>query len=327
MLTLEDTVEIKVLHKQGKSIRQIARETGYSRNTVRSYLRTDKPPEYKKRASRPSKLDKHKQYLKERTLNARPHKLPATVLMREIREQGYQGELTILRDFLREIQATLPEEVVRYETKPGEQLQIDWWEVRKGKHPLYCFTAVLGYSRKLYIEFTESMDELSLLSCHKNAFDYLGGVPRKVLYDNMKTVVIKRNKYGHEQHGYQKTFADFAKHYGFAPRLCRPGRPQTKGKVERHIRYVQGSFYYPLITLKPKSDLDELNYEAKKWLREVGNKRYLREKGKRVDELYLREAAHLQVIAPAYSIAVPTANIAEVKQHALSTYETAAGCP
>ena len=238
MLTLEDTVEIKVLHKQGKSIRAIARETGYSRNTVRTYMRSNKESEYKKRVKRPSKLNSYKQYLEERVKTAQPHVIPAVVLLREIQDKGYQGQLTILRQFLRKIQQVEPEAIKRYETAPGEQMQVDWWEIRKGQNPLHCFAAVLRYSRKLYIEFVRSMKEEQLLRCHQNAFEYFDGVPEKVLYDNMKTVVIKRNKYGKGQHGYQKTFADFAKHYGFLPKLCRPSRPQTKGKIERHIQYV-----------------------------------------------------------------------------------------
>ena len=324
MLTMEDTVEIKVLHKQGKSIRAIARETGFSRNTVRTYLRTEKEPEYKRRAPRPSKLDDYKQYIKERIESARPHAISAVVLLREIRDQGYQGQLTILRQFLRKMQHTEPEEIKRYETEPGEQMQVDWWVARSGKKPLYCFAAVLGYSRKLYVEFVETMEEEQLLNCHQNAFEYFGGVPEKGLYDNMKTVVIKRDKYGKGAHGYQKTFADFAKHYGFIPKLCRPYRPQTKGKVERHIQYVQRNFYYPLITQK-EVDLIEINYEAKKWLRDIANKRYLRARGKKVDELYLQEAAKLKPIAPNYLSAKPTPRDIEVKQHSLMDYERLEG--
>ena len=89
MLTLEDTVEIKVLHKQGKSIRAIARETGYLRNTIRAYLRSNKEPEYKRRVKRPSKLDGYKQYLEERVKSAQPHVIPAVVLalVRKLKDQ------------------------------------------------------------------------------------------------------------------------------------------------------------------------------------------------------------------------------------------------
>jgi transposase len=324
MLIMEQAVEIKILYKQGKSIRQIARETGLSKNTVKKYLRRNDPPKYKKRIEKPSKLEDYKQYLEERVNSASPHILPATVLLKEIQEQGYQGQITILRAFLRKIRTPEPEKIIRYETDPGEQMQVDWWEIRKGKDPLYGFVAVLGYSRKAYLEFTCSMNETTLLNCHQNAFEYFGGVPEKVLYDNMKTVVIKRDKYGKGSHGYQKTFLDFAKHYGFNPKLCRPRRPQTKGKVERSIQYIQKSFYYPLVTLKEEIDRESLNYEALKWLKETANTRLLRERKGTVEELYLQEAAQLKPIPPKYPLSVPKQDLPQVEQHPLSTYEKAA---
>lgn len=326
MLILEQAVEIKILHKQGKSIRQIAKETGYSRNTVKKYLLCDEGPKYKRRAKMPSKLDNYKSYLEDRVNGAKPHVLPAIVLLREIQQQGYQGKITILREFLRDLQTPEPEKIIRYETDPGEQMQVDWWEVRKGKNPLYGFAAILGFSRKTFIEFTTCMDEMALLRSHQNAFEHFGGVPEKVLYDNMKTVVIQRNKYGKGEHGYQKTFLDFAKHYGFTPKLCRPKRPQTKGKVERVIQYIQKSFYYPLITLKPEINIHDLNYEAKTWLKEIADKRRIRELGTTVEERYLQEAGVLQPIAPNYPVSPPQKGVIEVQQHSLSIYEEAAGC-
>ena len=325
MLILEQTVEIKILHKQGKSIRQIAKETGHSRNTVKKYLLNDEHPKYKIRAKMPSKLDDYKNYVEERINSARPYVIPVTVLLREIQKKGYQGKITILRDFVRELRTPEPEKVLRYETEPGEQMQVDWWEVRKGKNPLYGFVATLGFSRKTFIEFTNSMDEMTLLRCHKNAFDYFGGVPEKILYDNMKTVVIQRNKYGKGEHGYQKTFLDFAKHYGFIPKLCRPKRPQTKGKVERVIQYIQNSFYFPLITLGPEMSIEDLNYEARTWLKQVADKRTIRELGFTVEKRYLEEVMFLKPIAPSYRTSQPQQVIIDVQQHSLSIYEEAVG--
>ena len=325
MLILEQTVEIKILHKQGKSIRQIAKETGHSRNTVKKYLLNDEHPKYKIRAKMPSKLDDYKNYVEERINSARPYVIPVTVLLREIQKKGYQGKITILRDFVRELRTPEPEKVLRYETEPGEQMQVDWWEVRKGKNPLYGFVATLGFSRKTFIEFTNRMDEMTLLRCHKNAFDYFGGVPEKILYDNMKTVVIQRNKYGKGEHGYQKTFLDFAKHYGFIPKLCRPKRPQTKGKVERVIQYIQKSFYFPLITLKPEMSIEDLNYEARSWLKQVADERTIRELGVTVEKRYLEEVMFLKPIAPSYRTSQPQQVIIDVQQHSLSIYEEAVG--
>lgn len=322
---MEQIMEIQILYKQGKSIRRIAKDMGLSKNTVKKYLREEGPIKYKARIAKPSKLDKYKEYLKKRIEGAKPHIIPGTVLLKEIREQGYEGKLTILRYFIRQYQAPKPEKIIRYETDPGEQMQVDWWEARGGKKPIYGFVAVLGFSRKAYLEFTTDMQETTLLRCHQNAFSYFGGVPQKVLYDNMKTVVIKRDKYGKGEHGYQKTFLDFAKHYGFNPKLCKPKRPQTKGKVERSIRYIQKSFYYPLITLKPNIDRSNLNYEAIKWLKETANIRFLRERKMRVDELYMHEAGKLGVIPPNYPLSIPIKTVPKIEQHDLSIYEKVAG--
>jgi transposase len=106
--------------------------------------------------------------------------------------------------------------------------------------------ATLGWSRAAYIEFVSDERLETLLSCHEHAFLAFGGVPREVLYDNMRTVVQERDRYGHGQHRFQAGFLDFARHCGFRPRLCRPYRAQSKGKVERFIRYMRGSFWLPL---------------------------------------------------------------------------------
>jgi transposase len=99
-------------------------------------------------------------------------------------------------------------------------------------------------SRAAYIEFCED-ERLETLIRYENAFAAFGGVPREVLYDNMKTVVLERNAYGAGQHRFHPGFLDYAGHAGFLPRLCRPYRAKTKGKVERFIRYVKGSFWVP----------------------------------------------------------------------------------
>ncbi len=168
-------------------------------------------------------------------------------------ELGYRGGLTILREFIRK--QTLPaqaEPVVRFETEPGRQMQVDWGTMRNGKSPLHVFVAVLGYSRMLYIEFTDNMRYDTLEACHRNAFSFFGGVPQEVLYDNMKTVVLQRDAYQTGQHRFHPSLWQFGKEMGFSPRLCRPFRAQTKGKVERMVQYARNSFYIPLMTrLRP----------------------------------------------------------------------------
>jgi len=238
----------------------------------------DEPPRYKARPGRGSKLDAFKPYLVQRIEAARPDWIPATVLFEELRQRGYTGGLTLVRLFTAPLKPTgKPDPVVRFETEPDEQMQVDWAVIRRRPDPLSVFVATLGYSRAAYVEFVTDEKLETLLACHKNAFVFFDGVPREVLYDNMRTVVIGRDVYGPGQHRLQPAFQDFARHYGFLPKLCRPYRARTKGKVERFIHYLRYSFWVPLrsrleplgLTLDPAT----ANVEARKWLRDTANRR------------------------------------------------------
>ncbi len=277
MLVAEEAVEIRVLKRQGKSIREIARTLEVSRNTVRRYLRGEGLPRYE-RESRPSKLDAYKHYLDERVKAAAPDWIPATVLLRELRALGYAGGISILKDHLATLRPVAkPEPLIRFETDPGRQMQADFATIRRGRDRLAVFIATLGWSRASYVEFVTDERLETLLGCHERAFYFFGGVPREVLYDNMRTVVTERDRYGPGLHRYNRTFLDFAHHHGFVPRLCRPYRAQTKGKVERFIGYLRASFYVPLASqLSPeglKVDRDTANARVGAWLREVANAR------------------------------------------------------
>src|SRR5699024_8197152 len=155
MLNLESTVEIRVMARQGYSIKAIARELGVSRNTVRKYLRADSAmPRYTPRAARPTKLDPYKDYLQARIEAARPHWIPATVLLREIREQGYDGGISQLRAWLAPFKQPAEAPLVRFETPPGKQVQVDFTTIRRGRAPLKAFVATLGFSRASYVRFS-----------------------------------------------------------------------------------------------------------------------------------------------------------------------------
>ncbi len=238
---------IKIMYQQGYSKKRIARELGISINTVRKHLSLEEQG-YSCRPAKALKLDDYRDYICKRLQQASPHWIRATVLYEEIKRQGYEGKLSLLRHYLRCLKPVIKEEpIIRFETEPVQQMQVDWACFARGKERLSAFIATLGYSRASYVEFVTDETLGTLLQCHEHAFSYFGGVPHEALYDNMKTIITQRNAYGLGLHRLQSGFWDFAKHYGFIPRVCKPYRAQTKGKVERFIHYLRYSFYYPLL--------------------------------------------------------------------------------
>ena len=301
MITNEVYVEIEVLRRHGLSLRRIAAEVGCAVNTVRSHLAAGQAPKYERRVKRVTKLAAFEGYLRERQAAAHPAWIPATVLLREITAQGYGGGMSQLRAFLQGIRpAASADPVVRFETAPGDQMQIDWVEFRKGADPLYAFCATLGYSRASHVEFVTDMKVGTLIACHERAFAALGGVPRRLLYDNMKTVVLERDAGEAGEHRYHAAFLDFAKHCGFVIQLCRPYRARTKGKVERFNGYLRRSFYVPLVArLKQcglKLDVVTANAEVRRWLREVANERIHGTTQVKPADRLQEERSHLQAI-------------------------------
>jgi transposase len=169
MLTQEQAVEVRVLKRQGKSIRAIARELGLSRVTVRRYLREPGARRYGPREPRPTKLDPHVEYVLSRVEAARPKWIPATVLLREICERGYAGGISQLKAYLAPLKRGEPEPLVRFETEPGEQMQADFTHIRRGRDPLLAFVATLGYSRSSFVRFTLAEDAATLCACLREA--------------------------------------------------------------------------------------------------------------------------------------------------------------
>lgn len=152
-----------------------------------------------------------------------------------------------LQEYIKSIKqtTTYKEEVVRFETKPGKQAQVDWTVIRGGQSPIYGFVMVLGYSRYSFTYFTNDMTQDTWQQCHIKAFEYFAGIPQTILYDNLKSVVIQRDKYGKGNHSFNADFLAFSKGR-FTPRLCQPYRAKTKGKVERFNHYLKSNFYVPL---------------------------------------------------------------------------------
>ena len=297
-------VEIQLLKKHGMSLRQIAKEVNCAVNTVRSHLAAQGKPKYERKVKRKTKLADYEDYLR-RQAAASPKWIPATVLFREIVARGYQGGESQLRAFLRMLKPQPAQEAdIRFETEVGEQMQVDWVEFRKGSDPLYAFSATLGYSRASYVEFVDNMKAQTLISCHEHAFAAFGGVPKRVLYDNMKTVVIERDAFGDGQHRFHPGFLDYSRHSGFIIKLCRPFRAQTKGKVERFNGYLRRSFYVPLASnLSPaglKLDVQTANIHVKQWLADVAHELIHGTTGVKPSERLRQEQPFSQTLPPAW---------------------------
>jgi len=267
MLKMEEIFMIRDLHHQGVNISEIARNTGYHRNTVRKYITTTPPLGTRKRKEKPSKLDPFKDYIQQR-LGEYP--LTAARLYREIQDQGYTGGYTIVKDYVRKIRPpdTMPA-VLRYETKPGVQAQVDWGECGRIEidgqtRRIYCFSMVLGFSRMRYMEFTLNTNVYTLIQCHLHAFEYFGGYTAEILYDNIRQVILKRAMKPKE-HTWNTKFEDFFSHYGFIPRLCKPYCPHTKGKVENAIGFMKRDF----LLGNTFTSLDDMNHQLRQWLTRV----------------------------------------------------------
>jgi transposase len=274
LLRGRDVDEIKELKREGLSIRAISRLTGYDRKTISRYLLAPAGrPVYKTRPSAATNLEPFKAYLKERL---KAGVWNAQVLFRELRERDYGGGYSTLTEWLRpQRKEGLVVAVRRFETPPGKQAQVDWGHLGSlseagSERAMWGFTITLGYSRMMMAEAATDQRLGTLLRMHESAFRQWGAVPEEILYDRMKTVWT-----GIDERGeiiWNAIFLDFARYWGFTPRLCRPYRPQTKGKIESGVKYVRRNFLCGLLGREPDS-LGDLNAELRCWVAEVANRR------------------------------------------------------
>ena len=271
MIKAEEWMEVRKLVQDGVPITRIAEMLGRDWKTVAKAALAEHRPAYR-RGVRASKLDRYKGFIEARLKEA-PY--TGRRILEMIEAQGYRGGHTIVNDYIalfREQQHN--KAVLRFETLPGEQMQVDWgefgridWEGVSRK--LYVFCAILGYSRMRYIEFTLTQRLTTLMSCLTNSFEYFGGVSREVLFDNMKTVVLGRDLAAGSI-DWNERFKDFCGYYGFRPRLTWPYRAQTKGKVERSIGYVRQDFW-PGVSFASVADL---NRQGVLWCEKINSREH-----------------------------------------------------
>lgn len=310
-------MDVKVLKAQGYSQRAVAKMLRVHRDTVRRSWDESQPRKYR-RGRRASKLDAFKEHLLSR-LTSHPG-LRATRLFREIEGRGFVGGYEIVKRWCR---AWRREErarkgTVRFETMPGVQAQADWGESREVGFAngevlrRYFFALVLGFSRLRFVIYLPEITQSWLLWAHTRAFDFFGGVPERILYDNPRQLV-KRPR---PELLWQERLLAFASHYGFLPQACWPYRPQTKGKVENAIGYHERDF---LLGLDPQpADDAELNRRARAWCEEVAS-RLCTSTGVTPRERFAEEQPHLRPL-PAVGFDCRTVETRRVLREALIAY-------
>ena len=283
------------LHRQGLSPTAIARQLGIDRKTVRntSLAAWIRPITAHSPAGHGAPTTSCRTCVN--VWQAYPG-LSAVRLLRELRERGFGGGYTAVKRAVQDIRPDRERRFeVRFETPPGEQAQVDFarFEVVFADEPstrriVWLFSMVLGFSRLIWARFVVHQDLQSVLRCHVAAFTAIGGAPREILYDRMKTAVI-----GEDADGliiYNRSLIDLARHFGFHPKACRPYRAKTKGKVERPFRYIRQDFYLA----GSFRNLDDLNAQLRHWLDTVANPRTHATTKRVVSEAFAEEQTALR---------------------------------
>ena len=269
----------------------VARRLGVHHSVVRRAVYGE--PAQRKRPGAPSSLDSYKPYIVER-LEKYPE-LTASRLLLELRDRGYQNSIAIVRRFVAQVRGTRPRKAyLRIEVEPGEQAQVDWgsfghFRVGSTQRPLSVFVMVLSWSRALYLDFSLDQKMETFISMHRRAFEFFGGVPSKILYDNLKSVVL--HHVGSTVQ-FNPTFLGFAGHYLFEPTAAPVRYPEAKGRAEAIIKCIRHAFFYG----RCFTSLDELRAQAARFRDEVANARIHATTRERPSERLVIERTRLRAL-------------------------------
>jgi transposase len=279
--------------RQGLTIAQTARALRLHPETVAKWVRIS---QYRPRQSTPraSRLDPFKGQVV-RLLDTHPYS--AQQIFQRLREDGFTGGLTILKDYVRKVRPPRREAFLKLEFAPGECAQVDWGEygsiaVGSTRRRLSFFVMVLCYSRLLYVEFTVSQTMEHFLACHEHALAAFHGCPARVMVDNLKSAVLQR--LAGEAPVFNARYLDFARHWGFEITACNLGKGNEKGRVENAVGYVKKNFLAGLELL----EFSALNPTARIWLDTIANVRLHGETHRRPLDLFAEEQAHLKPLNP-----------------------------
>jgi transposase len=290
MIDYQTFQQIRLLHDQKKlKVSQIALELNLDTKTVEKWV---DQPRYQPRQSpkRESKLDSFKGQI---VALLERHPYTGQQIFQRIREQGFAGGYTILKEFVRQIRPVRKPAFLELEFAAGECAQADWGQfgsvqVGSTRRRLSFFVMVLCYSRLMYLEFTLAQTMEQFLTCHRHALEFFHGSPSRVMIDNLKVGVV-RHPLG-QPALFNPRYLDFAAHYGFEPVACNRGKGNEKGRVENGVGYVKKNFLAGLEILS----FEPINPAGRNWLDETANVRLHRETHHKPIELFEQEKALLR---------------------------------
>jgi len=287
MIDKRTIFEMHRLKNLGFSVREMATTLNLDRSTVAKYINN---PVIVRKPNTPksSKLDPHRDMIKE-LLDQYP-KIKAPVVLRQIKEKGFDGEITIVRDYLRNLRryAVGKQAFIRFESDPGEQMQIDWGHFGSlvydgSRRKLYALAVIESHSRVLYVAFTHSQKQEVLHQSLMEAFRYFGGSPKEIVVDNMLTAVTERVG---AMIRFNEAFLDFLRHFNITPVACNIRAPYEKGKIENSIKYLRNNFW-PVRTF---TDLEDVQTQVLTWLATTANKRVHQTTGEKPVERLVKDA-------------------------------------
>lgn len=295
MLDYETFCQIKDhLGRQHLSAAQTARVLGLDVRTVNKWADAQQFHP-RKAVVRPSKLDAHKGQIV-RWLDAHPYS--AQQIYQRLCEIGFDGGLTIVKDYVHRIRPRAPAAFLKLDFEPAEAAQVDWGEwgtitVGATRRRLSFFVMVLCYSRRMYLEFTVSQTMEFFLQCHENAFAAFGGVPTRLMVDNLKSAVLQR-LVGQDP-VFNPKYLDFSRHWGFEISACNVRAGWEKGRVENGVGYVKKNFLSGL----ELGDFSAIQPAAQLWVNTVADVRMHASTHQRPVDRFKEEAAKLRPLNPA----------------------------
>jgi transposase len=279
--------------RDGLNVSQIAQALSLHARTVSHWLAQS---HFRARRSivRPSKLDPHKSTIRQLIEN---HPYSAVQLLQRLRDDGYDGGITIIKDYLATVRPRRAPAFLTLAFAPGECAQVDWGHygsvnVGNTRRKLSFFVMVLCYSRLMYLEFTVSQTMEHFLACHQHAFEFFGSrVPANIMVDNLKSAVLQRLT--GQAPVFNPRYLDFAQHHGFQIIPCAVGKGNEKGRVEAGVGYVKKN----LLAGLDIPDFNAINPTARHWLDTIANQRIHGETRQPPVELFEQEKALLHPLS------------------------------